>query len=376
MSLVGCGDTKERVTVGQSADGAAFSVEDFLGDRQQASVAWTGEALFVYGGVEEGLAPGVAPPLGDAMLVDPATGDGEVLDPPPFEFPLEQNNALAVVDGQAVLVGNVCRTRLQDSIGQCEPGDLAAASYSLPSGGWQELELPTELEDATNGIASLVGTTTDGRVVLDLGPQGFREVESSPYWALDPTTGVWTQVPSSGVRVEDECIAGDELVVLTGSRANAGTVVASPMEESYAGVLVDPELRVLDLESAGPQWEATDPARGAAYVDWELACGGDFALLHDGIGQLARVSGLVEGSGWMTVPEVPERGNYSDAIWTGDLLLLITRDGIGYGFDATSDTWEQVEAPLSDEKAVWTGADLVALSPATESGIAVIEVSE
>jgi len=217
------------------------------------------------------------------------------------------------------------------------------------------------------------GTTVMAARILGVFMPPFREPGDAPYWSFDASSGQWTQLPGPGVRVDDECFAADRLVVVTGTLVNAGSVVATP-SEGGSGVLNDPELRSLDLREPSDGWQATDAAEGQLYVDSpELACGGGFALLHDGSGQEALAVRFELGARWEVVSSTPERHVFTQSVWTGEDLLLLDRyDGVVAAYDPEEDRWQEQSVPVGE--AVWTGQQLVVLSAEEETGVAVVEV--
>jgi hypothetical protein len=375
VSLAACGDAggEDRVTVGQAP---VESSADVLAGRYVASYAWVGDRILVYGGNEVLDGPGMPGIVGSAALIDPRSGEAATVEAPPFEYPLEPgSNVMATAGSSVVLIGVLCAERLADETDGCEPGDMVAAEYSIEERSWQEIGLPDALAGSQNLVGELLGVTSSDEVVFALRDGGHREADESPYWTFDPDTDRWTPVQAPGVRVEDDCLAGDRLAVLTGSRVSGDTVVATPTETSSAGVLNDPEVQYLDLGTEGAEWEATSGARGSAYPDKELVCGSDFVLLHDGIGLEVLVTTLNAGAEWSNAPSTPSQHGFAKAVRTGDRVLLAgLNDGIGYSFSPTAAAWEEVSFPPGAEDAIWTGDELIVISPNAQSGLTAIEV--
>lgn len=168
----------------------AASAEDF-NHRSQPITAWTGTHLFVYGGVDS---PGAAP-LGDAALVDPSSGEVTALPPAPFEVPLDSFGAAAVVGDAVFLLGILCSEPSEDNVGSCEPGDYAAAQFSLAEQTWRSVELPSELGEVRSGHRRSLGVTSDGRVVLFLGPANVSDPAIPYFWTYSPASGEWANLP-------------------------------------------------------------------------------------------------------------------------------------------------------------------------------------
>lgn len=180
-----------------------------------------------------------------------------------------------------------------------------------------------------NVVSRLQGVTSDGQVVMGIYSPGHRNPGDVPHWSFDADASRWSQLPGSGVGVEDECLAGDRLVVVTGTRVNGGAVVASPTDGSSSGLVNDPELRLFDVRDPSAGWQATTAIDGHVYNTPELACGGDFALLHGGLGDDVLVAPVSPGSTWEVAPSPPSRQVFTASMWTGEDLLVLSDDGAG-----------------------------------------------
>jgi len=379
LGACGGADDSTVAVAGQEGSTSAATSPQSLLSRSDAATVWTGEALFVFGGVELGVPPGSAPPYADAFLLDPATGEAQSIEPLPFNYPLEQNVGLAASGNSVIALGILCRDRLPEEIAACSPGDLVAAKYVLNEDRWEELALPRLLNEAKNFTRATLGITTAEQIIFDAGPTGSRPIDTAPYWLYDLPSDTWMPLPSPEVRVEDVCLTNDHLVVLTGSLLNAGSVIASPTEQVSGGTLTDPSLRILDLrEPEDSSWNATDELTDQMYLDYLLDCGSDYALLQNGLGGDVVVHDVVDAARWMPAEPAPAERFYNEVISVEDrLLFLNTLDGIGYAFTRQSGAWDLIEAPVTQENVTWTGESLVALTPEhPDSGFTVVDVSQ
>jgi hypothetical protein len=341
-------------------DHSAHTAAEFL-HRTGPATAWTGGRLFVYGGAPHRY-PDVDFVFGDAALADPETGEIELLGAPPMD-PLIGATA-TVAGGHAVVVGRRCAeidVDVDEDEGDdgCRPGTYAVADYSLNERSWQDVDIPSDLEDIDDGLTRVLGATSDGRVVMLLGGRHDPEVaRPHEFWTYAPVDATWEQLPPVGADVRGECLAGDTVVVA-----------------SHA------HLKLLSLAEDGAAWEQIDLAtveRGS-----QVACGDDFlAVLDRASGGLAThpVGADLSGADWVVDPRAPAVHSYADPIWTGEELLWINdATGRAAAYDPSTQEWRRVDTGFGEVDLwdpVWTGTELVSWHGASRgSGAGPISVS-
>jgi len=386
LALVSCGDD------GPQGARVETTADQFVARASPATV-WARDRLFVYGGtdrpeyvetspdeggsqaspdsaVDSTAAPEeVDVPLGDAALIDPASGELEVLPPPPFEAPLQVLAPAVVVGDTVVLMGILCPAPIpDDSSGNCEPGSYAAATMSLADRTWRPLEVPAGLETVRNGHRTAVGATSDGRAVFVLGRK-TTDVGGEELWSYDPETDTWAELPNPGVRIDGLCMADDTVVALTGSVSQDGEVAGE--DQPAPGGAEDfqaPSLRLFNLDAADAEWTATPGAEvePQTYVPQPLlACAGSDAVIHNGVGGELRVHSLTPGAEqepWRLASQKPADGLYSSLLWTGsELLFLNPSDTIDeapdLAYDVAADKWRVLEVDVNPGVTpLWTGS--------------------
>ena len=127
---------------------------------QGAAVAWTGDSLFVYGGVRH---DATARPIVETTGSTYRPGDGawHQLPAAPGGEPLFGATALAS-DGQVLLVGTRCDPATASLAGAddadepgCQPGSPAALVYDLAKQEWRELLVPDWLAGEEAGLSTV-----------------------------------------------------------------------------------------------------------------------------------------------------------------------------------------------------------------------------
>ncbi|MBL8777027.1 MAG: hypothetical protein JNK12_13880 [Acidimicrobiales bacterium] len=304
--------------------------------RQSPALAWTGDRLFVYGGspyptapIDETHLPGERT---DAAVWDPTTRRFLPAADPPFDLPLNSSYTWAIASGgQVVVVGTSCSPDSlrdpEDSSNYCEPGTYAAATYDLGSDEWDTIDVPEQLANLVNGYAEPVGTTSDGRVVGLLGPSDNREI-----WTFDVATRTWAQLPSPGMRVRTTCLAGDTVVVVDGELTQVDGPSPPPLEEGEGDGSADGpgglSLRLYDLAADEAAWTSTpafDPVDHEGRLYPAIACGDDFALVHNGTAQDAHAHSTTAAGAsdeWIEAPPQPFDGAFSLDLGRGDEIVF------------------------------------------------------
>ena len=353
--------------------------------RVAPALAWTGERLFVYGGTVP-LDPSESVPperLNDAYLIDTETGTAEQLPDPPFEHPLGVSAAAAGSEDWVTLVGTVCAEERRDSYsGECEPGDYAAAALDLAERTWRTVDLPEELAIVRNGERDTLGTDSSGDAIFVLGPMDpLGAVDQQSYWRFSPGEATWEELPRSGVRADDECLAGDRIVVATSSAITDGEQAAGPDAQLPGGggeSYVEPSLHILDLSSESPTWsESASTDVGDLVNPPSVACATDAALIHDGTGAQATVYQPLSADGqWSEIVDRPAESNHQTIVWTGSQFLFIDStppeiagDGPSLSYDPVTSTWEELSVEFQiGTSPVWTGDAVVSWSVGAEGG--------
>lgn len=335
-----------------------------LSPRHSPAVAWVGDRLFVYGGWP---ALAVDPPptgedpfagsprsaegavlsLTDGALFDPESTSMRSLPAAPFPDPVQYPQAVAV-DDEVVVLGTDCphpNPDPEDSSGFCEPGTYVAAAYSPTEEAWREIALPPALKDTTNGASEVLGATTDGRVIFQLGP---REHEDEQVWSYSPSEDRWRRLPSPGAFVNARCLAGDTLAVATGAGRR------------------QPSLRLLTLTAREPRWrEAAAPATGnlAEHAHQgtpilQLDCTDDrvFFRINTEEPQFHRVLPGDEGDDWLVPSPSPARGSFNRVLGIGRRMIFFNRNNIESAvYDPATDEWQLLEGDLAVGDPIWTG---------------------
>jgi hypothetical protein len=357
LRVTACGDDGSSSTVDAGQDASTAFAE-----RAGPGVGWTGDRLFVYGGnpPTDGRR---ARALGDAALVDLASGQIESLPAPPVEAPIAFPE-VAVTSDHVVVLGLQCAERGEE--GECYPATYGVVDFSLAEGAWRPVDLPEELISVAEGLHNVAGTTSDGRVVFELGAFdaefGFEE-----FWTYAPETGEWQQLPSPGVRVESLCMADDTLVVAT-STAHAGEEVFTPTDPRPPGggeAYTDPQLVYLPLGEGEAGWTQTPPAPVEELeAPPSIGCGDDEAAVYDDIDQGVAIhpvgSAASPDAAWEVAPPAPAGFSNNLQVWTGEeIVWLDPISGEAAGLDPSSRQWRSFGTDLAGvTDPVWTGDGL------------------
>jgi hypothetical protein len=326
---------------------AAEVSPDFL-NRNTPAWAWTGDQLFVYGGVRPG---GATAFLDDAALVDPSSRGATVVESPPGA-PLGFPESVASGD-QVVTYGLDCpELDAEDSV--CLPGGYRILQYRLSEQTWAEVELPAEIAGIQNGVHEISGVMTDERVVLLTGDRERRdEVDYKQFWTLDTDGLQLEQIPQAPLRVDEHCIAGNMLVIAASSIRSMGRVVASGADpwpagggESYEGTT----LAVLDLTNPGAGWRISESTPiSSRDTEPQLGCGENFAVVYENIDMTLSTIDLLElENGWNESRELPgEFGYWEQPEWSGiDLIFLNSSSGLLARVDASGSVNATAETSL------------------------------
>jgi hypothetical protein len=240
----------------------------------------------------------------------------------------------------------------------CLPGTVSAAVFGLADQAWRTIDLPDQVAAGDwQQPRNFLGVTTDGRVVLEA-VTGTTEA-SQAFWTYQPEGDVWTQLPSPGVENAGGCLAGDHLIVASGTET----------AEGYGNLRV----HSLALDEPGASWVRGEPARGVELMSsGAIVCGPSFVLMSDftaldPLDPVVRVVMLhhavpdVTTGGWA---EIPLSGDFlADAAEEADdrLVLIDGRRALAIGPGPTATSFEVPHVP-HDFWAVWTGDDLVLIS--------------
>jgi hypothetical protein len=353
LLVVGCGqDDSSDVDAGQ-----APADQQLITDRRDPVVVSASDQLFVYGGlppIPEGESPRTQmQPLGDAFLLDVGSGEVVALPDPPFEAPLSAGAVALAVGNEVVLLGPLCERPIQDTDGRCEPGTYRAAVLSVPERRWRDIEVPAELEVFENALRMGVGVSTGGQAIFLLGSRfNFEAPPDLQLWAYSAAGGdVLERLPDPGVRIEDACVAGDTLVVVTDqAEGHDGELIDEDQPQPPGGALrfFDPSLRLLSLAEADRQWVATDPADVPSYAaESQVTCSDSLALIDDGGGSglaLRNVTATGEGE-WQRPPPNPSGGVFTDILSAGETFVFVEYNGTGVvSYDAAAGRWEEQPA--------------------------------
>lgn len=316
------------------------------------ALAWTGDRLFVYGGLRVPRETQTAvelEPLDDAALIDPASGDVDRLPATPFEQGLRPTPAAAAVGDEVLLVGSQCRESTNRQ--GCPSGGYRAAVYSIPDDEWRPVGLPGPLQTIENGQAEVAGVTSDGRAVLVLGGrEGFGALANRQLWVYDPGSDEWEQLPLPGVLIEGVCLARDVLVVGTDLLPEEGAAVSTE----------GPRLQVMDLARDTRGWLPTGGAGVVPEGDaGNLTCGDDVILFDDGAAA-QQVFDLGADGGWRAPAPQPGDDVHADRLWTGEEFLFLDRNAPSLAYDPEADEWRGLEdSDPTGTQSVWTGEAVI-----------------
>ena len=343
--------------------------DDDWARRGAPALAWTGESVFVYGGEPvppESERVSTVEPLSDAALIDPESGEVDVLADPPFGRPLRTQAAALAVGDEVLLVGQTCRESDNDRQ-PCRAGSYRAAVYSSADDEWREVDLPESVAAIGNGQSEAVGVTSDGRAVLLLGGRGgFGALANREIWTYAPADDEWEALPAPGSLIEGACLAGDAVVVGSGLLAQSADEAPPAGRRGGTGARRDdrqgagPTLRIMALNGATRVWFPTEPAGVVPTGDRAgMTCGETRVLVDDGGGTM-RVFELGAGGGWSTPAPPPGDDVHASRLWTGEEFLFLDSNSPTLAYDPGADAWRGIErsAPTG-ERSVWTGTAVI-----------------
>jgi hypothetical protein len=361
------GGGSDRVIVGAAQEAPTAPATPFDGNDFTA-VGVAGDEVFAYGGIDE---RGTI--TGATALIDPRSGEVTSLPEVPIDGVLQPPVAVGAAEGEVVLLGLLCADP-QPDVELCAPATPTALSYDLAGGRWTALELPDDLFDGVFD-REVLGNLSSGEVVFWL-----HDATRSALWALDPDSHRWSRLVDPGVRVDDACLAGDDVVVSTSRFRLHGEVTdRSPIEDLQPGErlglgdadgYVEPSVLVLRGGSEG-RWERSSVDEGyTADTDpAQVSCMGDRVMVHDLVGDHRSVHALADGAatGWSETPPAPADGTYTQQVWTGDELVFLNASPAelptaapAIAFDPDRSSWRTLEgAPLASTSTVWDGSALV-----------------
>ena len=297
--------------------------------RALPALAWTGDELFVFGGLDLGPADFVT----DGLLLDPATGGTTRVPSLDLGDPIAFPQAV-VVGREAFVIGQRCSAFLEGDA--CRPGTTAMAAFDLDADTWAEvaIDVPAGQTEATG--YRLLGVTSDDRIVLRLGRDSF-----STY---DVVSHGWTQVPSPGPVNGSACLMGDTVVAITRPRGDRGA-----------------PLRLFDLAAAPERWTVTDAApsdTGPALT--AVACSDTLALAF---GPEAAPAVFHPGTGWRLTSPRPDGYLDNQAVaWTDTEFVFadVEFGARAQAYNPGTNRWRELTAPPRQVwSVVWTGAELI-----------------
>ncbi len=246
---------------------------------------------------------------------------------------------------------------------------LAPMMEDIPEGPeWHELNHDGSLAPVRStrfawlaGLASAVVVMVVVGVAAFLGggedvpPPGTGDTPSAEWVAID--------YPEGSSTINDLMIWADDRIILWGGQT-AG-VDESPTGEpgwSY-------NLNTAAWSPLPPS--PKDPAIGTAGV-WT----GKEVIICCGTGeQFADFATTVaynpETEEWRRLADAPISGSFSEAVWTGDEMLVVTIGGVA-GYDPASDRWTTYPAPPEAARLneiAWTGEELITWSRVVERAV-------
>lgn len=326
-----------------------------LAPRFYPAQAWTGERLFVFGGLDPDAGNWTL--VNDGALVDPATGDAEILPASPFDPPLSSPKAVATGD-HVVVIGHSCfvppDSDPESSEPPCAPGVYAAAAYNQSEREWTTVAIPAELAGFTsagpaNAVVHALGATADGRAVFQLG-----DLFAPQFWTYAPARGTWTVIPDPGVQSQAACVDGGRLVVVT---TNSG--------------YVRPSLAVFDLARAERGWARSGPAEDTKLLSGppRLACMGTHVMVVDPVNSAGGPSPVynLDAATWSLPSPPPGHRFFAEEVWTGTELVFrpieVEVGEPGFAYNPVTNTWRTLRGfPAVTRGAIWSGSALVGYS--------------
>ena len=367
------GSSADRVTKLQEPRDGVSAIPDFPA-RFGPAVANLQGQLFVFGGY--GANPGPKQILNDAVLVSSDFATVRSLPNNPTDPPLYAPSAVGA-GGQLVVVGVKCQAGEQSADAEdpsCAPGTFGVAVLDFRDGrsDWREVEPPQPLSSVTMGMSHGLGATSDGRAIFELGP-----LRNESFWSFDPATDAWHQLIDPGVRPEDACLSGNNLLVLSASFRSNGRVVADDPNRhlsngeigaGYAGDgFAQPTIASLDLKDAR-EWVRSTAAPEVvyAYGPPEMTCTNDGAAVVDPTFPLARFYSITTGD-WTTPSMPPSTTYFRKPLWTGSELVFLPTEinagKNGMSYNPATGVWSTPGGfPFVTREALWNGHAIVGYS--------------
>lgn len=374
--LLSCGGgDSDEVVAGQPEPGSPVAVDEVLSGGGSTSGAWTTGGLFLYH-VE--LLPRGSLGEGDvrdrAILVSPED-QSAVEVPVPFDQPAP-GAVMAGVGGDVFVLGERCAERLTtEDIAYCEPGGLQAALFSSGTRQWRDVDLPAELSRDLGPERPWyfrpVGVTTAGTVVMYIKPEGTEEIGSAPIWGFHVPTGEWRHYPDPGVEIFDYCVAGDQVVVSTGTE-NSG------VDPNVTGV----EVRVIPAAGVLHEWQSPFPPVEQVWdytpylgcADGVIATWGDARYATGLEDQPAHRIATDQGTDWEQVESLPDDFLFTHDVAAGGSLILFGDGGAAYALDGLRWTALDTQPWSVGTTQVWDGERVIIIDPEAREPITTVEV--
>jgi hypothetical protein len=301
--------------------------------RTLPEVVWTGDQLFVFGGLRLDRSEGDF--VDDGYLLDPATGSRTPVPPLVLDEPLAFPAGVAV-RGDVYLLGQRCGTFSEGD--DCDSGRTTFVRYDPIDEQWEELPLEPLGASRSDARYELLGVTSDGRIVAEL------ETARRILWTYDTSDGSFWQLPADDADRGRSCLMGDTVVSLLGGARSRPV-----------------HLQVLDL-AGEEQWETVEPPRSgpASPVGGSIACA-DRAVLVFGAERPAVLWSASDG--WEATSERPDAYLEAAAVtWTGDEFVF-PRAEFGeqaWAYAPAADRWRRLpDPPRPVLDVVWTGEQLI-----------------
>jgi hypothetical protein len=302
-----------------------------LAARALPAVAWTGDELFVFGGLD--LGPGDF--VTDGVLLDPATGGTSRVPSLDLGDPIAFPQAV-VVGTEAFVIGTRCSAFLEGDA--CRPGTTAMASFDTRSETWTEVAFDGPASQVGDTAYEVLGVTSDDRIVLRVGR------DRGSFWTYDVHTQAWAELPAPGRINGNACLMGDTVVAVTRPRGVRATV-----------------LRLFDLGAADPAWVSTGGApRAPGPAPTAVTCSDDLVLAF---GPEAAPAVFQPREGWRLTSRRP--GGYLDnqaVAWTDDEFVFarVEHGARAQAYEPQNDGWRELVPPPRQVLAVtWTGSELI-----------------
>lgn len=361
--LSGCGNGSSSSEVRANGDGEPSAPEPELA-RTAPALAWTGDALFVYGGSSP------TRDVADGYLVD-ESGEWLARVPPIEGVDLAEPTA-AHVDRRVVVLGLDCSEIVDE---ECQPGTVGGGVFDLDQGEWKAWELPPTLEKISGDVPAVLGVA-NGMVIVRAG------LGSSDFWQIDPTDGSWHDLPDPAGPFDGACVAGDRLVVVstidpTPEEADGGFVPAEGEVVEAAPARVSPRVAALELgdpRDAIDGWAEGPSFDGASFTGGtpDVLCTDDAVVVTEPLSADGVVVYDLSAGVWRSATPAPENAGYFVVrVSTGSELLFVPASAgdFGLAYHPGKDTWRQTAQGTvwATHVGVWTGRAVVGVA-AAEAG--------